>query len=289
MKKILLGMAAVVLGAMVMMSGRAAAPGGAPPAIAAASQQEPLRIFLRGGPKTHGPADNGQHDGPTWLKEWKPLLEARGATVDGALKFPTAEQLEKTDVLVMFTADGGKIQGEQRDYFLKFLKRGGGVCCFHDSVVTPDDPQWFKTIVGGAWENNVARYFEGENTYYYVNAEHPVTKGASNFKITDEVYWQLHMMPEAQILASAMQPAGRGRAAATGDAEPIGKLIPQIWVYENQIEGGVKYRAFVDLLGHHFTTFSSPHARAIFLRGIAWAGKRDADLLTTPDEVAGLK
>src|SRR5881296_2935572 len=32
-------------------------------------RQPPLRIFLRAGPKTHGPANNGLHDGPTWLKE----------------------------------------------------------------------------------------------------------------------------------------------------------------------------------------------------------------------------
>jgi type 1 glutamine amidotransferase len=60
-------------------------------------------------------------------------------------------------------------------------------------------------------------------------------------------------------------------------------------VYQNQLEGGQPYRAFVDLLGHHFTTFANPHARAIFLRGIAWAGKREVDSLTTAEEVAGLK
>ncbi len=267
----------------ILLSNFAAAP---VPAVAS-TPQLPLRIFLRGGPKTHGPADNGLHDGPTWLKEWQPLLESRGAKVAGALRFPTAEELENADVLVMFTADGGKIAGEQRAYFEKFLKRGGGVCCFHDSVVTPDDPQWFKTIVGGSWENGVAKYFEGENTYYYVNTEHPITKGAANFKITDEVYWDLHMMPDAQILASSMQPATGGRRGAAPDA--VGKLIPQIWTYQNQLEGGQPYRAFVDLLGHHFTTFSSPHARPIFLRGIAWAAKRDVDLLTTPEEVAAMK
>src|SRR5436190_8666975 len=104
-------------------------------------QQAPLRIFLRGGPKTHGPANNGLHDGPTWLKEWQPLLESRGAKVAGALRFPTAEELENTDVLVMFAADAGKIVGEQREYFEKFLKRGGGIVAFHDAVVTPHDPQ----------------------------------------------------------------------------------------------------------------------------------------------------
>ena len=35
--------------------------------------------------------------------------------------------------------------------------------------------------------------------------------------------------------------------------------------------------------------FSSPHVRAVMLRGIAWAERRDVDSLTTPEEVAGLK
>jgi uncharacterized protein len=276
----------LVSAVLFLVSIAAAVPG----VTADTKDQAPLRIFLRGGPKTHGPATNGLHDGPTWLKEWLPLLESRGAKVSGALRFPTAEELENTDVLVMFAADAGSIVGDQRDYFEKFLKRGGGIVAFHDSVVTSQDPQWFKTIVGGSWENRVARYFEGENTYYFVNTEHPITKGATNFTIEDEVYWNLHMMPNAQILASTMQPVGRaGRGASEGEAPAIGKLIPQIWVYENQLEGGQPYRAYVNLLGHHYRTFSSPHARALFLRGIAWAGKRDVDLLTTPEEVAAMK
>jgi type 1 glutamine amidotransferase len=270
----------------LIVVGLAAIGGG----LAAREQAAPLRIFLRGGPKTHGPADNGQHDGPTWVREWQPLLGARGATVTGALRFPTGAELDGTDVLVMFAADAGAILGEDRANLERFLKRGGGIVCLHDCVVTPVEPQWFKTIVGGAWENRVAKYFEGENTYYYVNREHPITKGAANFTITDEVYWDLHMAPDARILAVSMQPPGRG--AGAGSAGPVPaesrNLIPQMWTYENQLPGGQPYRAFVSLLGHHFSTFSSPHVRGIFLRAIAWAGKRDVDSLATPEEIAAL-
>lgn len=255
---------------------------------AAARQSAPLRIFLRGGPKTHGPAGDGHHDGPTFVKEWTPLLSGRGAKVDGALVFPTAEQLDNTDVLVMFCANGGYIEGEQRAYFEKFLTRGGGLVVLHDAVLARE-PHWFKTIVGGAWENGVAKYFEGENTYYYVNTEHPITKGASNFTITDEVYWDLHMMPNAQILQASMQPVRPARGAAPPPEPGIGRLIPQMWVYEHQLPGGQPYRAVVSLLGHNFSTFSSPHVRAIFLRAIAWAGTRDVDSLATPEEVAALR
>ena len=252
-------------------------------------QAAPLRIFLRGGPKTHGPATNGLHDGPTWVKEWQPLLASRGATVAGALRFPTGAELDATDVLVMFAADAGAILGDDRANLERFLRRGGGIVCLHDCVVTPVEPHWFKTIVGGAWENRVAKYFEGESTHYYVNREHPITKGAVNFTLTDEVYWDLHMAPDAQILAVAMQPPARGATAAAAPAPPESRnLIPQLWTYERQLAGGQPYRAVVSLLGHHFSTFASPHVRGIFLRAIAWAGKRDVDSLATQDEIASL-
>jgi uncharacterized protein len=253
-----------------------------------ADQAAPLRVFLRGGPKTHGPADNGQHDGPSFVKEWVPLLESRGAKVSGALRFPTADELGATDVLVMFCANGGYIEGEQRAYFEAFLKRGGGVVALHDAVLARE-PHWFKTIIGGAWQNGVAKYFEGPSIYYYVNTEHPITRGASNFEIDDEVYWDLHMAPNAQILQATMQPVRPARGAAAPPAPAIGKLIPQLWVVENQLPGGQPYRAVVSLLGHKFSTFSSPHARAIFLRAIAWAGGREADSLATAEEIAALR
>src|SRR5712692_8682130 len=84
---------------------------------------EPLRVFIRGGVKTHGP---NQHDHPRFLREWTELLRDRGVKADGAMNFPTAQQLENTDVVVIYAADGMKIVGEQRDNFEKFLKRGGG-------------------------------------------------------------------------------------------------------------------------------------------------------------------
>jgi type 1 glutamine amidotransferase len=253
-----------------------------------ARQTTPLRVFLRGGPKTHGPAGNGLHDAEVWVREWVPLLQSRGATVDGATRFPTADELARTDVLVMFAADAGTILGADRDHLLAFLRRGGGIVCLHDCVVTSQDPQWFKTIVGGSWENGVARYYEGENTYSYVSPEHPVVKGAANFTIDDEVYWNLHLMPDIQVLAVSTQPIRPSRGAAAPPTPAIRTLIPQIWAYEHQIDDGRPYRAFVSLLGHHFTTFSSPHARAIVLRAIAWTGGRDVDSFTTADEVRGL-
>ncbi|HYV29803.1 MAG TPA: ThuA domain-containing protein, partial [Candidatus Binatia bacterium] len=146
---------------------------------------EPLRVFIRGGPKTHGP---GQHDHQRFLTEWKELLNQRGAQADGAMDFPTAQQLEKTDVLVMFAAEAGTINPEQRAALDHFLKRGGGIVCFHDAVCGTD-PQWFKTVIGGSWEHGHSRWYEGELSFYYVDTSHPITAGVSNFELDDELYY----------------------------------------------------------------------------------------------------
>src|SRR3954463_7393108 len=127
-------------------------------AVFSAVAEQPIRVFIRAGEKTHGP---GEHDAPQFLKDWKPLLESRGAKVDGALVFPSDAQLEASDVLIIICQNGGDIKGEQRASLEKFLKRGGGIVVLHDGV-TGHDPAWFKTIIGGAWEYGRAKFFEGD-------------------------------------------------------------------------------------------------------------------------------
>jgi putative membrane-bound dehydrogenase-like protein len=243
---------------------------------------EPLRIFLRGGPKTHGPAGNGLHDHERWVQDWTGLLRERGARVQGGLRFPTAAELAETDVLVMFAPDAGDINAEQRVFFERFLKRGGGVVCLHDAVCG-HDPEWFKTVMGGAWDYAQSKWFENEISFYYVDNDHPITKGASNFDVDDEIYWGLRMMPEARILAASWEPDRRNMRNGRPFPHIYG-IIPQMWVYEKD-----NHRAFVSILGHKYGTLQKPHVRAVLLRGIAWAGKRDVDTLCSADELASLR
>jgi type 1 glutamine amidotransferase len=252
-----------------------------------ASAAEPLRVFIRGGVKTHGP---GQHDHPRFLAEWKELLNQRGAKADGGMDFPSAEQLDATDVLVMFAAEAGTISPEQRESLVRFLKRGGGLVCLHDAVCGKD-PQWFKTVIGGAWEHGHSRWYEGQLSFYYMDTQHPITSGVSNFELDDELYYELHMMPEARVLAATYTPNRPGRGSGGGSSNSarskpsVYDIQPQMWVYEKD-----NYRAFVSLLGHNYKTFELPHVRAVLLRGIAWAGKRtQVDEFCRPDELASLR
>ncbi len=235
------------------------------PSQSPARAQDALRIFLRGGPKTHGP---GEHDHPRFVDDWKVLLAARGAQVQGEQRFPTSEELARTDVLVLYAADGASIHAEQRTSFESFLARGGGLVVLHDAICG-DDPHWFQGVAGGAWEWGKAQYATGVVDLYTTDATHAITRGAANFRFDDEIYWNLDLEPDIHVLQSGFH--------------TVFDITPQMWTFEK-----AGHRAFVSLQGHRQSAFEHAAWRTLLLRGIAWAGRRDADLLLEPGEADAL-
>ncbi|HRE81516.1 MAG TPA: ThuA domain-containing protein [Opitutaceae bacterium] len=257
--------------------------------------EPPLRIFIRSGPKSHGP---GAHDYPRFLKEWVPLLNERGAKTTGGNAFPTEAQLAETDVLILHAQEAGNIPAvEDRRNLDTFLKRGGGLVVIHAGVVS-SDPSWFKTIVGGSWRNGTTRWLEGPMHLYFIDRFGPITRDVSNWAMDDEIYYDLDLSPDAKVLATAYtpkpaaseNPRAQQRAnelTSGGKRVSIYDIQPQMWTYERTVEGGSKpYRAFVSIPGHYYENFNRPNYRAVLLRGIAWAGQRsNVDELCRPDEL----
>ena len=88
-------------------------------------------------------------------------------------------QLDATDVLILYAADAGTISPEQRVNLAKFTGRGGGIVVIHDAIVG-NDPDWFKTVVGGAWQNGKTKWHEGDVGIYFQDSTHPVSKGIAD-------------------------------------------------------------------------------------------------------------
>ena len=258
------------------------------------AQQNALRVFIRSGPKSHGP---GAHDHPRFLKEWMPLLNARGARATGAETFPTKAQLDETDVLVLHAQEAGNITDPvERKNLTDFLARGGGVVVIHAGAVSRD-PDWFKGIVGGSWREGTTKWLEGPMHLYFTDRDSAITKDASNWAMDDEIYYDMDLLPEVRVLAAAYtpKPAGARNAGFQRRAEELtggGKRVsvydfqPQMWTYERPLTAGAApYRAFVSIPGHLYETFNRENYRSILLRGIAWAGKRaNVDDLLKKDE-----
>ena len=253
------------------------------------SAAEPLRVFIRSGPKSHGP---GAHDHPSFLRDWVPLLNERGAKATGGDAFPTKEQLDATDVLILHLDSGGDIKiGQERKDLMEYLQRGGGIVTIHAASVSKDH-DWFKGIIGGSWHHGQTKWREGPMHLYFTDHETPITKDVSNFAMDDEIYYDMDVLPECHILAGAYtpKPAGARNDKAAKRAEEITKggkevsiydIQPQVWTYEKD-----SYRSFVCIPGHYYANFSRPNFRALLLRGIAWAGKRaNVDELCKPEEL----
>jgi putative membrane-bound dehydrogenase-like protein len=253
---------------------------------------EPLRVFIRGGQKSHGP---GQHEHERFLGEWTQLLTQRGARVDGAMEFPTAEQLARVDVLILHAQEGGEIPRDKRPALEAFLKRGGGLVTIHAANVarrdSPDGAAYLKSLIGGTWIWGATKWLEGPMALYYVDRTHSITREVGNYDMTDEIYYDMDLSPDIRVLAAAYTPnTAQARKQDQRGLPPKGKvtvydIAPQIWTYEKD-----NYRAFAHLPGHNYVNFAKPHFRAVLLRGIAWAGKRaNVDELCIKEELASLR
>ncbi len=273
-------LAAAVSAAAVCTSLVVAAPVQVPsqvPAAPAAEPSAPLRVFIYGGLKTHGP---GQHDYPQFLADWSKLLTERGAIVDGALHFPSARELANVDVLVVYKGDAGYAGLEDRATLDAYLRRGGGLVSLHDSLCG-DDPQWLSAIIGGAKKHGEVNYtLEAPVSYTIADRSSPIMQGVSDFTITDEAFFLITWAhaPEVHVLATAPM------APTPSAGSHKGEVVPQIWTYERQLAPpptGQPYRAFVWMQGHNYVNFANPQVQPMLLRGIAWAAKRPVDALMT--------
>lgn len=242
--------------------------GGGPPAPTGP------HIYIRAGLKSHGP---GQHDYPQFLADWSKILTERNAVVDGSLHFPKASELEGVDVMVMYKGDAGGMSPEEKATLEGFLKRGGGLVSFHDTLCGPD-PAYYSTIVGGAKKHGEVNYtLDADIPYTIVDKTNPIMEGMSDFSIKDEAFFLMTwaQSPKIHVLANATiadTPSAKGH---------VGEVVPEIWTYENTLPGGQPYRAFVWMQGHNYSNFTDAKIQPMILKGIAWAAKKPYDALMT--------
>src|SRR5688572_4129934 len=189
-------------------------------ALTASAAEQPLRVFIRSGPKSHAP---GAHDYPRFFKEAVALLTERGVQATGADAFPTKAQLDATDVLLLHAQDAGNIpDAADRKNLADFLTRGGGLVVIHAAAVSRD-PEWYKSIIGGSWRHGTTKFLEAPMHLYFTDRSHPITKDVSNWSMDDEIYYDMDMSPDARVLATAYTPkaidtGGRGNREAQARA-----------------------------------------------------------------------
>ena len=231
-----------------------------------------MHVFLWGGLKSHGV---GQHDYPQFLADWSKLLTEHGAVVDGALHSPGSADLEHADVVVIYKGDAGYLNDTQKAALDAYVKRGGGLVSFHDSLCGPD-PAYFATLVGGAKKHGETNFTLDAPIHYTIaDKSDPIMQDMTDMTISDEAFFLMTWAkdPGVHVLANNKIPPTR----SAGDHKD--EIAPQMWTYEHTIAGGQPSRAFVWMQGHTYANFANYQIQRTLLRGIAWAGKRPVNEL----------
>ena len=227
-----------------------------------------MRVYIRAGLKTHG---EGLHDYPQLLADWSKLLTEKGAIVDGSLHSPNAAELEKTDVVVLYKGDPDLYMSPKDKTDLEaFVKRGGGIVSFHDSMCAGDQVWWANTISGGAKKHGEQNFSAGMLHTVIVDKANPIMAGMTDFDLQDEAFHTLTWAPTpVKVLATVAMPGGTHKD----------EVVPQVWTWEHTLPGGQPSRAFIWMQGHTYKNFSDPAIQGMILRGIAWAAKRPVNEL----------
>jgi type 1 glutamine amidotransferase len=276
--------ALVAVGAIACAAPLLAAPAPAPAQAQARDPSQPpgipgqnvngMRVYLRGGLKTHGP---GQHDYPQFLADWSKVLTEHGAVVNGSFHAPTAQELENVDVVVMYKGDAGYMTPAEKAALDAFVKRGGGIVILHDALCGPDPAAFAKYVGAGKKHGETNFTLETDVKYVVTDPASPIMKGVTELSIPDEAFYKLTWSTEGTVKVLATNVIADTPAAQRGGA--VGQTVPQIWTYEHTVSGGEPARAFVWMQGHTYANFSKPQYQAMLLRGIAWAAKHPVDEL----------
>jgi type 1 glutamine amidotransferase len=263
----------IALGVLFGMSGSAwAQPGRGGVPQPPGQNPNGMHIYIWAGLKSHGV---GQHDYPQFLADWSKILTEHGAVVEGALHAPSPADLEHTDVVVVYKGDAAYLSDAQKAMLEAYVKRGGGLVSFHDSLCGPD-PAWFATLVGGAKKHGETNFtLDAPIPYTVVDRSNPIMKDMTDMTLWDEAFFLMTWSknPPVHVLVNAVV------APTRSAGEHKGEIAPQMWTYEHTLPGGEPARAFVWMQGHTYANFANYQIQRTLLRGIAWAAKKPVDEL----------
>ncbi len=130
------------------------------------------------------------------------------------------------------------------------LMRGKGLLVLHAGVLSFRGWEEYTQLIGG-WPT--PEFFHPPYGPFVVHIDepaHPITERMVDFAVRDELYANVQLTPQAQLLAHA---------------KLNGKVQPLLWVVEHP-----QTRVCTFLLGHDRAALQYPGAARLLRRGLAW-------------------
>lgn len=136
---------------------------------------------------------------------------------------------------------------------LAYLQAGGPVLGVHSTVTSfRGIPEW-RSILGGQWVRGQSFHPDyGPLTVTVHGDASPISAGAEDFTVDDELYSELSLEPDNLILAGHLSPS---------------EETPLVWA---RTFGPRSARVVYDALGHDTAAYESPGHQALLARCVSW-------------------
>lgn len=224
--------------------------------MAEKSGKKPVGILLISGRNNH----EWQKTSPAF----KEIMEENGFfRVDITERPDTLKQSDLKNYRVIasnwnaFPETGRQWGATAEKAILDFVNDGGGFVLFHSASAAHYNWPEYQQMVGATWGKNTRH---GKIETFEVKIEdnkHPITKGMSNFTITDELWVEMDQQDGNRILCTAFSTSeNKGRNMN----EPVA-------ICRQQGKG----RCFYLVLGHDVAAMQNPGWKTLMLRGAEWA------------------
>ncbi|MHC4198510.1 MAG: ThuA domain-containing protein [Planctomycetota bacterium] len=141
--------------------------------------------------------------------------------------------------------------------FLDFVRGGKGFVLFHAASATFHSWPEFQDLIAATWGKGT-----GHGPYHafkvtIAERDHPVTRGMSGFRTTDELWHRMATRPTMKVLCTAFSDR---KQRGSGKDEPV--------VIHTKLGKG---RCFHLVLGHDVRAMQNVGWRTLMLRGTEWA------------------
>jgi type 1 glutamine amidotransferase len=201
----------------------------------------------------------GGHDYPT---SFYTVFEQEGLTWDHAVSNEEAFKRDlrgRYDALVLYDASA-TITPEAQTHFREFVENGGGLVILHHAIISYQDSDWFRDLVGGRYflaprgGHPPSTYLHDVDMNVRVVTPHPITRGVSLTRIHDETYKGMWIAPTSTVLLAT------DNATADGPLAWVSAYKPARVVYIQ--------------LGHGTEAHRDAGYRALVRNALLWVGSR---------------
>lgn len=171
------------------------------------------------------------------------------------------ENLKNYDVLLMnqIKVEGGNPPDYVKEGIVQFLQEGGGLVVTHFAVANVQEWRDSIDIYGAMWVNGKSTHGPYHEFSLDIKDEaHPILEGVKPFTTNDELYFNLLMRPDMNVIMAA-------------DEERFGHTVAEPMLATHYVHNA---RCVYFALGHDVKSCEPPMFRKILVQSIEWAACR---------------